>query len=73
MIAELPVAKSQKTIKVSGSPVHLSRTPVKLKRGASAIGEHTREALELIGRSPVEIAQLVAEGVVSLESNGSDS
>ena len=67
MIADLPVAKSQKTIKVSGSPVHLSRTPIHLKRGASAIGEHTREALELIGRSPDEIDGLSEAGVVSLD------
>ncbi len=67
MIAELPLAKSQKTIKVSGSPVQLSRTPVVLQRGASAIGEHTREALELIGRSPHEIDRLAKAGVVSLD------
>ena len=71
MIAELPVAKSQKTIRVSGSPVHLSRTPIKLKRGASAIGEHTREALELIGRSSEEIAGLAEAGVVSLDEGES--
>ena len=71
MIAELPVAKSQKTIKVSGSPVHLSRTPIQLKRGASAIGEHTREALELIGRSTVEIDRLVDSGIVSLDEGDS--
>lgn len=73
MIADLPVPKSQKTIKVSASPVNLSRTPINLKRGASAIGQHTQEALELIGRTPDQIAALVAQGVVSLESNGSDS
>ncbi len=66
MIAELPVAKSQKTIRVSGSPVKLSRTPVSLERGASAIGEHTREALTLIGRSEAEIEALVTRGVVSV-------
>ncbi|MYJ57884.1 MAG: CoA transferase, partial [Chloroflexi bacterium] len=67
MIAELPVAKSQKSIKVSGSPVHLSRTPIHLNRGAAAIGEHTREALELIGRSTEEIDGLAEAGVVSLD------
>ena len=67
MIAELPVAKSQKTLRVSGSPVHLSRTPVQLTRGASAIGEHTREALQLIGRTPVQIEQLARDGIVSLD------
>jgi CoA:oxalate CoA-transferase len=71
MIAELPVAKSQKTIKVSGSPVHLSRTPINLKRGAAAIGEHTREALELIGRSLKEIERLAEAGVVSLDEGDS--
>ena len=67
MIADLPVAKSQKTIKVSGSPVHLSRTPIKLSRGAAAIGQHTREALTLIGRSPDEIDTLIRGGVVSVD------
>lgn len=67
MVADLPVAKSQKTIKVSGSPVHLSRTPINLTRGASAIGEHTREALELVGRSSAEIESLVERGVVSVD------
>ncbi len=66
MIAELPVARSQKTIKVSGSPVHLSRTPVELRRGASAIGEHTHEALNRIGRSADEIARLIENRVVSV-------
>ena len=70
MIAELPVAKGQakgqKTIKVSGSPVHLSRTPIKLKSGAAAIGEHTREALKSIGRSEEEIEQLAESEVISL-------
>ena len=69
MIAELPVAKSQKRIRVSGSPVHLSRTPVDLTSGAAAIGEHTREALELIGRSPEQIAALVEHGVVSIDQD----
>ena len=73
MIAELPVAKSQKSIKVSGSPVHLSRTPINLNRGASAIGEHTREALELIGRTPEQIQALVSEGVVSVDLEGSET
>ena len=71
MIAELPVSKSQKTLRVSGSPVHLSRTPVGPTRGASAIGEHSREALELIGRTPEQIATLAEQGITSLDQEGS--
>ncbi len=66
MIAELPVADSGETLKVSASPVQLSRTPVQLERGASAPAEHTAEILRSIGRSEEEIAQLAEAEVISL-------
>ena len=70
MIAELPVADSGETLKVSASPVHLSRTPAQLERGASAPAEHTAEILRSIGRSDAEIAQLAADEVISLPDGG---
>ena len=66
MIAELPVADTEQTLKVSASPVHLSRTPVQLSRGASAPAQHTAEILRGIGRSDAEIAQLAEAEVISL-------
>ena len=66
MIAALPVANTTETIKVSASPVHLSRTPIELRRGASAPAEHTAEVLASIGRSKPQIAALAESGVISL-------
>ena len=66
MIAELSVADSGETLKVSASPVQLSRTPAQLERGASAPAEHTAEILRSIGRSEEEIAQLAEAEVISL-------
>ena len=70
MIAELPVADSDETLKVSASPVHLSRTPIALERGASAPAEHTTEILRSIGRSDEDIAQLAEDEVISLPDGG---
>ena len=70
MIAELPVADSDETLKVSASPVHLSRTPVALERGASAPAEHTAEILRSIGHSDAEILQLAEDEVISLPDGG---
>ena len=66
MIAQLPIANGNNTLKVSASPVHLSRTPIQLKQGASAPAEHTQEVLHSIGRTDAEIAQLAESGAISL-------
>ena len=66
MIAQLPVADSEETLKVSASPVHLSRTPITLSQGASAPAQHTAEILRSIGRSEAEIARLAEAEVISL-------
>ena len=69
MIAELPVANSEAALKVSASPIHLSRTPVQLEQGASAPAQHTAEVLRSIGRSDAEITDLAAREIISLPPN----
>jgi len=42
-----------------------SRTPAEIRRGAPALGEHTREILGELGYSAAEITALRADGVIS--------
>jgi len=42
-----------------------SRTPAEIRRGAPALGEHTREILGEFGYSAAEIAALRADGVIN--------
>ncbi len=65
MFAELPSAAGR-PFTVSGSPVHLSRTPVELVAGADVPGGHTDALLrELLGLDEAEVARLRGAGVVS--------
>jgi crotonobetainyl-CoA:carnitine CoA-transferase CaiB-like acyl-CoA transferase len=45
-----------------------SRTPAEIRRGAPALGEHTREILGELGYSAAEITALRADGVISAGS-----
>ena len=65
MVADLPTAAGG-TLKVSASPVKMSRTPAEVKRGASEPAQHTREILRATGRTDAEIDKLAAAGVISL-------
>ena len=65
MVAELPTG-SGGTLKVSASPVKMSRTSAEVKRGASEPAQHTREILRATGRTDAEIDNLAAAGVISL-------
>jgi formyl-CoA transferase len=50
--------------KVLAVPVHLSRTPAAVERGAPATGEHTREVLEELGYGAATMRTLLDDGVV---------
>jgi crotonobetainyl-CoA:carnitine CoA-transferase CaiB-like acyl-CoA transferase len=46
------------------APIGMSKTPVELRRGPGAIGQHSSEVLGEAGYSPEEIARLAAGGVI---------
>jgi crotonobetainyl-CoA:carnitine CoA-transferase CaiB-like acyl-CoA transferase len=54
------------TIRATGSPMRLSRTPVRLERAGPRLGEHTAEVLAELGLDAATIADLAAAGVVTL-------
>jgi len=52
-------------LKVTGSPLKLSRTPGRVERASPDLGEHTAEVLgELLGYSPAEVEALREQGIV---------
>ncbi len=63
-VVELPHSKVGK-IRAVGSPIRLSRTPVRLDRAGPVLGEHTAEILAELGLSETEIAELAASGVTA--------
>jgi crotonobetainyl-CoA:carnitine CoA-transferase CaiB-like acyl-CoA transferase len=64
MLAQLPSAAGR-TFTVSGSPVKLSRTPVRLGEGADIAGGHTASVLhEVLGLTESEVEALRNDGVV---------
>ena len=65
MVAELPTAAGG-ALKVSSTPVKMSRTPAQVNRGASQPAQHTREILRSTGRTDAQIDALAAAGVISL-------
>ncbi len=50
-------------VRVTGSPVRFSRTPVRVERAGPLLGEHTREILGELGRRDVDT--LEGDGVVA--------
>lgn len=66
MIVELPTWTGG-TLKVSNSPVNLSRTPGGPQGGAARPGEHTAEVLRGAGFSDEEIGAMVERGVVGVK------
>ena len=65
MVAELPAGPAG-TLKVSSTPVKMSRTPPSVTKGASEPAQHTRELLRAIGRTDEDITRLTESGVISL-------
>lgn len=58
-------AETKKMLVDAGPAPAMSRTPLRLRRPAPALGEHNREVyLELLGLSEGELAMLQAEGVL---------
>jgi crotonobetainyl-CoA:carnitine CoA-transferase CaiB-like acyl-CoA transferase len=55
------------SLKVSNSPVKLSRTPAGAQRGASRPGEHTADLLARSGLDEAAIADLIERGVARSE------
>ena len=44
------------TVRATGSPLRLSRTPVRLERAGPLLGEHTTEVLAELGLAAAAIA-----------------
>jgi formyl-CoA transferase len=64
MVVEVPHPTAG-TVKLAGSPIKMSRTPVQIKQHPPLLGEHTEEILTtLLGYSREEIEQLRAEEVI---------
>jgi formyl-CoA transferase len=63
-VVDLPHTKLGQ-VRVTGSPMRLSRTPVRLERAGPLLGEHTLEVLCALGLDETAIAELEAQGVVA--------
>ncbi|WP_281404905.1 CoA transferase [Mesorhizobium sp. GR13] len=55
---------SEGQLKTPGFPIHFSRTPSRVDRGAPLVGEHSREILKTAGYGDSEINELIAKGVI---------
>ena len=65
MFVDLPLPGSNKTMRVTNSPIRLSRTPVEVDRPPSDPGENTVEILRTLGGfSDAEIEDMVKSGAV---------
>jgi len=66
MVVELEQPGVERTVRLLGVPVKLSRTPADPVRApAPALGEHTREVLAEAGYSAEEIDALLESGAVA--------
>lgn len=64
MLVELPHPKAG-TVRMAGSPLKLSRTPVCLTEPPPLLGQHTAEMLaDHLGYGQEDIAELYEEGVI---------
>jgi formyl-CoA transferase len=68
-LADPQIAARGMLVEVDGrrftrTPLTMSKTPVSVRRGPAAIGQHTREVLAEAGRSTLEIDELAANGAI---------
>ncbi|MCL4241879.1 MAG: CoA transferase [Dehalococcoidia bacterium] len=63
MLVDLPTWTGA-SLRVSNTPVKLSRTPGGAMRGAAKPGEHAQEILGALGYSPGDVVRLIEAGVV---------
>jgi formyl-CoA transferase len=64
MLVELPHPTAG-SVKMAGSPLKLSRTPVRIVEPPPLLGQHTEEVLsEYLGYTPADLAPLRDEGVI---------
>jgi formyl-CoA transferase len=63
-IRELDHAKLGK-VRVTGSPVRLSKTPVRLERAGPVLGEHSRAVMADLGLPESEIDELLEAGTIT--------
>jgi crotonobetainyl-CoA:carnitine CoA-transferase CaiB-like acyl-CoA transferase len=52
-------------VRVIGSPLRFSESPVRMERAGPLLGEHTAEVLGELGLSPAEIADLGERGIIA--------
>ncbi len=70
MFVEVADYKERK-IRICNTPVKLSRTPAKLKKGAPGLGEHTHEVLsDILSLDDAKIRTFEAKGVVASLEKG---
>jgi crotonobetainyl-CoA:carnitine CoA-transferase CaiB-like acyl-CoA transferase len=65
-VVDLPHSKLGR-VRATGSPVRLSRTPVRLERAGPLLGEHTEEVLTGLGVSVNEITELAQAEILRVE------
>jgi crotonobetainyl-CoA:carnitine CoA-transferase CaiB-like acyl-CoA transferase len=51
-------------LRLTGSPLNFSKTPVTMRKHPPLYGEHTKEILEKIGYSPAEIRHFKQNNVI---------
>jgi crotonobetainyl-CoA:carnitine CoA-transferase CaiB-like acyl-CoA transferase len=66
MVVEVDQPGAERTVRLLGAPVKLSRTPADPARaGGPALGEHTEQVLRAAGYGAEEIASLLESGAVA--------